>query len=452
MKIQQQIPLQNYCPHLFSDRWGAACGGTLISYTSFEQPNTLTESPCQATFKYNTEGQRASMVVTQNGSNRGFPPTGERVGGFWIGGDAFTAPCVVAKTGDTTNWYYVLRDHLGTITHVTNASGTVQNQYSFDAWGRRRNFSNWGYTVATQTDLLPSRCFTSHEWLPWFNLYNMNGRLYDPVVGRFLSPDPIVQNPAYSQNLNRYSYVLNNPLRYNDPSGLRIQPAPGEETYINPDAQRIINNFGIPGKYYQLRNLGFIIREQTAWAGVDNTMAYKGSLFKPYVIKDNSWDIKLFPGGQNAQGQGGMPGWAADVNTGIGAFNAANGLKSELIEYAVRSNYKSARTWSEFNNLRSSQQAWRTTNTLGKTGASYLKYAKGLGYVGAGLTTTYSAANAGMYYYNGGTDWQVGTKATLDVIMTGVGFLGPIGFGISASYFILDAATGGFGGFGQVKP
>jgi len=241
MKIQQQIPLQNYCPHLFSDRWGAACGGTLISYTSFEQPNTLTESPCQATFKYNTEGQRASMVVTQNGSNRGFPPTGERVGGFWIGGDAFTAPCVVAKTGDTTNWYYVLRDHLGTITHVTNASGTVQNQYSFDAWGRRRNFSNWGYTVATQTDLLPSRGFTSHEWLPWFNLYNMNGRLYDPVVGRFLSPDPIVQNPAYSQNLNRYSYVLNNPLRYNDPSGYRIRIAPGEdETYINHDALRYI--------------------------------------------------------------------------------------------------------------------------------------------------------------------------------------------------------------------
>ena len=154
----------------------------------------------------------------------------------------------------------------------------------------------------------------------------------------------------------------------------------------------------------------------------------------------------------NPQGQGGMPGWASDVNIGINAFGVANSAKTELIDYAVRSNYKSARTWSEFNNLRSSQQAWRTTNTLGKTGANYLKYAKGLGYVGAGLTTTYSAANAGMYYYNGGTDWQVGTKATLDVIMTGVGFLGPIGFGISASYFILDTTTGGFGGFGQIKP
>jgi RHS repeat-associated protein len=95
----------------------------------------------------------------------------------------------------------------------------VLNEYSFDAWGRRRNFSNWGYTVAAQTDLLPARGFTAHEWLPWFNLYNMNGRLYDPVVGRFLSPDNYVQMPDFSQNFNRYSYALNNPLVYTDPTG-----------------------------------------------------------------------------------------------------------------------------------------------------------------------------------------------------------------------------------------
>ncbi len=149
-------------------------------------------------------------------TNRSHPNFSE----VWqVGGDAYTAPCVVAKTGGTTNWYYVLRDHLGTITHITNASGTVLNEYSFDAWGRRRNFSNWGYTVAAQTDLLPARGFTAHEWLPWFNLYNMNGRLYDPVVGRFLSPDNYVQMPDFSQNFNRYSYCWNNPLKYNDPDG-----------------------------------------------------------------------------------------------------------------------------------------------------------------------------------------------------------------------------------------
>lgn len=57
----------------------------------------------------------------------------------------------------------------------------------------------------------------------------------------------------------------------------------------------------------------------------------------------------------------------------------------------------------------------------------------------------------GSYYYNGGTYWQVGAKAGLDVTMTIVGFFGPVGFGISATYFLLDA-TGSFGEFGQIKP
>ncbi|MDR1526179.1 MAG: RHS repeat-associated core domain-containing protein [Dysgonamonadaceae bacterium] len=55
--------------------------------------------------------------------------------------------------------------------------------------------------------------------LPEFGLINMNGRMYDPLLGRFLSPDPFVQMPDFSQSFNRYSYCLNNPLKYNDPSG-----------------------------------------------------------------------------------------------------------------------------------------------------------------------------------------------------------------------------------------
>lgn len=64
-----------------------------------------------------------------------------------------------------------------------------------------------------------TRGYTGHEHLDMFALTNMNGRVYDPVIGRFLSPDPYVQLPDFSQNYNRYSYVLNNPLMYSDPSG-----------------------------------------------------------------------------------------------------------------------------------------------------------------------------------------------------------------------------------------
>ncbi|MDR3046716.1 MAG: RHS repeat-associated core domain-containing protein, partial [Bacteroidales bacterium] len=63
------------------------------------------------------------------------------------------------------------------------------------------------------------RGFTGHEHLDIFKIINMNGRLYDPVIARFFSPDPYVQMPDFTQNFNRYSYALNNPLKYTDPDG-----------------------------------------------------------------------------------------------------------------------------------------------------------------------------------------------------------------------------------------
>ncbi|NOX47601.1 MAG: RHS repeat-associated core domain-containing protein, partial [Chlorobi bacterium] len=75
------------------------------------------------------------------------------------------------------------------------------------------------------------RGYTGHEHLDAFGLINMNGRMYDPWVGRFLSPDPVLQQPGNAQNHNRYSYALNNPLKYTDPSGYSFKPddwdAPG---------------------------------------------------------------------------------------------------------------------------------------------------------------------------------------------------------------------------------
>ena len=66
-------------------------------------------------------------------------------------------------------------------------------------------------------DCLPLWCVTA------VGLINMNGRCYDPVIGRFLSPDPYVQAPDFSQSFNRYSYCWNNPLVYSDPNGEFLQ-------------------------------------------------------------------------------------------------------------------------------------------------------------------------------------------------------------------------------------
>jgi RHS repeat-associated protein len=122
--------------------------------------------------------------------NQSLPPAGERKGGFY---------------------------HFGTITHLKTDSTITE--FSFDAWGRRRDKDDWSYTLTSEPALFADRGFTAHEFLSDFNLYNMNGRLYDPVVGRFLSPDPFIADPSFSQSYNRYAYALNNPLKYNDPNG-----------------------------------------------------------------------------------------------------------------------------------------------------------------------------------------------------------------------------------------
>ncbi|MBK6277195.1 MAG: RHS repeat-associated core domain-containing protein [Gammaproteobacteria bacterium] len=63
------------------------------------------------------------------------------------------------------------------------------------------------------------RGYTGHEHLDDVGLIHMNGRVHDPSLGRMLSPDPITQSPENAQDYNRYAYVMNNPLRFVDPSG-----------------------------------------------------------------------------------------------------------------------------------------------------------------------------------------------------------------------------------------
>ncbi len=68
-----------------------------------------------------------------------------------------------------------------------------------------------------------TRGYTGHEHLYKQDLINMNGRMYDPIAGRMLSPDNYVQDPTSLHSFNRYSYVINNPLKYTDPSGQIIK-------------------------------------------------------------------------------------------------------------------------------------------------------------------------------------------------------------------------------------
>jgi len=113
---------------------------------------------------------------------------------------------------------YVHSDHLGSVNVITDESGNVVERLSYDAHGKRRNANGTDMASPTSSQVT-TRGFTGHEHDDEIGLINMNARLYDPVIGRFLTPDTFVQFPDHSQGLNRYSYVNNNPLSYSDPSG-----------------------------------------------------------------------------------------------------------------------------------------------------------------------------------------------------------------------------------------
>ena len=132
------------------------------------------------------------------------------------GGDGLAA--IYRVVNGTGTLYWVAKDHLGSIMALYNQNGTMVEEYSYDPWGRRRNPTTWSYTSVTQPTLI-TRGFTGHEHLDNFGIINMNGRLYDPLLGRMFSPDNFVNKTDFSQSYNRYSYCLNNPLKYTDPSG-----------------------------------------------------------------------------------------------------------------------------------------------------------------------------------------------------------------------------------------
>ena len=136
------------------------------------------------------------------------------------GGDGVAA--IHTRSGGVGTTYYVHSDHLGSPEAFTASNGNELVRLSFGAYGERRDGSDWsGPPSAADLALIAGitrRGFTGHEHLDAVGLIHMNGRVYDPVAGRFLSADPLVEIGP-SQSPNSYAYVWNNPLTLIDPSG-----------------------------------------------------------------------------------------------------------------------------------------------------------------------------------------------------------------------------------------
>jgi RHS repeat-associated protein len=129
-------------------------------------------------------------------------------GGSVTGTKTYYPAAGAMRVGSTL--YYVLGDHLGSASVVTNSTGTIVGEDRFYPFGETR------FTTGT---MFTDKLFTGQREITGLGIYHYQARFYSPKLGRFLSADTIVPGYANPQSFNRYSYVINNPLRYTDPTG-----------------------------------------------------------------------------------------------------------------------------------------------------------------------------------------------------------------------------------------
>ena len=232
--------------------------GRELTYSAFDKVVNITKGDNQVTFDYGPDRSRFKRVDTLKKDSTAEIKTTYYLGGVeivdYVGGgkdgqreyirrlgsaiETLTYP--KRRDGDTSpteTTHYLLHDHLGSLDLITDAKGNVVQHHSFDAWGKRRDArdldailasvladssTNSIYTnfdSARALNSITTRGFTGHEMVDAVGIIHMNGRIYDPTLGRFLQADPFVPSAYDTQSFNRYAYVRNNPLNATDPSG-----------------------------------------------------------------------------------------------------------------------------------------------------------------------------------------------------------------------------------------
>ncbi len=181
--------------------------GRTLSYDVNNRPTSITAGGQTATFAYDYTGERVKKAVAGG-------TTTTYVGALYECSASCTkyifagSTRVALKAG--TSVLYFHGNHLGSTHVVTDGAGAKAEEIHYYPYGDR--YSDTGAVGVT-------RKYTGQELDGETGLYYYHARYYDPVLGRFVSADPIGINLSNPQTLNRYSYVTNNPINLTDPTG-----------------------------------------------------------------------------------------------------------------------------------------------------------------------------------------------------------------------------------------
>jgi RHS repeat-associated protein len=195
--------------------------GRTLTWKSFDMPERISKGSNYSDFVYGSEHQR-TLQVRSDGTRfiyAGMQEVESKNGvdtlkTYWPSGLGLETD----QPNKTTELLWTHQDRLGSIVALTDSQGNLKDKLAFDSWGKRFNLIG----TATPDDLkgaIDTKGYTGHEMLDELDLVHMNGRVYDPLVAKFVSADPILQDPMNGQSYNRFAYVLNNPTNLTDPTG-----------------------------------------------------------------------------------------------------------------------------------------------------------------------------------------------------------------------------------------
>lgn len=187
--------------------------GTNTDTFSYDSENRLTILRRNATdiytMTYDGDGKRVKSYYHPTGTSHYFVNQYVEIRNGSIVKQYYADSTQIALQ-ESSGVYYLLTDHLGSTSVTVNASGTIVGE---------QRYKPFGDDAFTSGDLKTDKRFTGQYEVAAMDLYYFNARYYNPVSGRFAQADGIVPNITNPQSLNRYSYTLNNPLKYTDPSG-----------------------------------------------------------------------------------------------------------------------------------------------------------------------------------------------------------------------------------------
>jgi RHS repeat-associated protein len=209
----------------YDNRGNVTSDGTrTFDYTAFDKPYLITKGSTKTEFSYGpgrglyhqrlTVGGKVTDTLYVKGLyERAKLSTGVTEHKYHVGNVVITD-----RSNNANDTLYLHKDNLGSTVSITDSAGAIKQHLSYDAWGKQSAF-NGHSSLTAYTSPATSQGYTGHKMMNDVGIIHMGGRIYDPTLGRFLQADPHIQAPKNSQNYNRYSYVLNNPMSYTDPSG-----------------------------------------------------------------------------------------------------------------------------------------------------------------------------------------------------------------------------------------